>query len=103
MKSPPETALQRAQQAHRQAIADLAAHQQTMRELRTRINELDKEIVETAAKAAETPSMAALSLEAIKALSATKSGLNGQMEVLGMARDEATRQLARLGREEIRI
>lgn len=94
------TKLQAANAAHDQALADLYDHRCGMSALRTRCNELSQAIREVNEKAAKQPSMATMSVDEIKALSARKNATFAELAGLNAALDVAENELRNMESDE---
>jgi len=87
------TKLQSANAAHDQAVIDLHDHRCGMQGLRSRIHDLGAAIKDLKARTAKQPSMASLSIEEIRKLSASKSAEYAELAGLQSAYDLAEQEL----------
>ena len=96
----PLTRLQLANAEHSDAVIALHDHRCAMQGLRSRINDLGAAIRQINERAAKQPSMATLTLEQIKALSAAKSAEFAELAGLNAALDVAEVELKSMESDE---
>lgn len=87
------TKLQAANEAHSQAVVDLHDLHCAQQGLRSRINDLGAAINDLKARTAKQPSMASMSIEEIRKLSALKSAEYAELAGLQSAYDLAEQEL----------
>ena len=94
------TKLQAANAAHDQAVVALHDHRCCMSALRSRIKDLGAAIQDLNSRAAKQPSLATLTLEQIKALSASKAAEFAELSGLNAALDVAEVELKNMESDE---
>lgn len=94
------TQLQAANAAHDQAVVDLHDHRCCMSALRSRIKDLGAAIQDLNSRAAKQPSLATLTLDQIKALSASKAAEFAELSGLNAALDVAEAELKSMESDE---
>ena len=94
------TKLQAANEAHSQAVVDLHDLHCAQQGLRSRINDLGAAIKDLKARTAKQPSMASLSIDQIRALSASKASEYAELSGLNAALDCAEVELRSMESDE---
>ena len=96
----PLTRLQSAIAGYDAAVSELTEHRTAMGALRSRINDLGAAIKDLKARTAKQPSMASLSIDQIRALSASKAAEYAEVAGLNAAMDVAEAELKSMEGDE---